>query len=164
MCVSAVGGRSVFELPCAKDTIWRNVAKACAVCDCVFRFLRNGVAVPFCCNFMRAKWACDDLDAKPGDLVPQNMKHWLACPEQLEPWYCADNVSMLTCKQASLHMVWMYSKRARPKERACCAVCFAWVIGENLAEPVGDPSRLTSPSYDKRTTRCVLRVVLAMIA
>jgi hypothetical protein len=87
-----------------------------------------------------------------------------ACPEHWEPCYYADNVSMPTCKQRSLHMVWMCGKRARPKERACCAVCVAWLIGENLAEPVGDPSRLTLPCYDKRATRCSLRVVLAMIA
>ena len=56
-----------------------------------------------------------------------------ACSEEWDPCYYADNVYMLACKQRSSHMVWMCSKRASPKERACCTVCAAWLIGENLA-------------------------------
>ena len=78
------------------------------------------------------------------------------CPGQWEPCYYADNVSMPACKQRSSHMVWMCSKRATPKERACCTVCFAWLVGENLAEPLGDPSQLTLRCYDQRATRCSL--------
>ena len=79
-----------------------------------------------------------------------------ACPEEFDPCHYADNVSMPACKQRSSHMVWMCSKRASPKERACCTVCFAWLIGENLAEPLGDPSQLTLRCSDKRATRCSL--------
>ena len=78
------------------------------------------------------------------------------CPEQWEPCYYADNVSMPACQQRSLHVVWMCSKRATPKERACCAVCFAWVIGEKLAEPQGDRIGGAAWCNDKRATRCSL--------
>jgi hypothetical protein len=95
------------------------------------------------------------LPLAPAPMLPEAVTIG-ACPGQWQPCHYADNVSMPDCKQRSSHLAWMCSKRATPKERACCTVCFAWLIDENLAEPLGDPSQLTLRCYDKRASRCSL--------
>ena len=44
------------------------------------------------------------------------------------------HVGVVACNGRDMNTVWMWSKRAAPKERKVCQPCADWLVGEKLAD------------------------------